>query len=88
MEVEVGLIVRVELLPEVVHVVLPLLLKLLQLLPVFCCHWYVNGIVPATLTVKVAGFGAITDWLVGFDEIDTGVQPLVTVKVAALLVAE
>jgi hypothetical protein len=53
----------------------------------FLLHWYVIGDVPLAVTVNEAVFPAITDWFAGCVVIAGATVALVTVRVAALLVA-
>jgi hypothetical protein len=57
-----------------------------QPLPVLNCHWYELA-EPLAETLKLALPGAVTPWLAGCDVTEGNVQPVLTVKVAALLVA-
>jgi hypothetical protein len=59
---------------------------LTQPLPVLYCHWYELA-EPVAETLKLALPGAVTPWLAGCDITEGEVQPALTVKVAALLVA-
>jgi hypothetical protein len=53
----------------------------------FLLHWYVIGDVPVAVTENDAVFPAMTDWLAGCAVIAGAAVALVTVSVAALLVA-
>jgi hypothetical protein len=53
----------------------------------FLLHWYDMGAVPVAVTANEAVFPAITVWLAGWVVIAGATEALVTLRIAALLVA-